>query len=84
MVVFVLGKDILFKSVLGHCEGVFNTLEALIFLLDPFQILKRKLRNYFLNSEGLRDHSYITSALVGGEGESENANFCLFLVLKTC
>ena len=30
-----------------------------------------------------RDHSYITSALVGGEGEgSENANFCLFLVLK--
>ena len=24
----------------------------------------------------LRDHSYITSALVGGEGGSENANFC--------
>ena len=33
----------------------------------------------------LRDHSYITSALVGGEGGgSENAHFCLFLVLKTC
>jgi hypothetical protein len=33
----------------------------------------------------LRDHSYITLALVGGEGGgSENANFCLFLVLKTC
>ena len=32
----------------------------------------------------IRDHSYITSALVGGEGGSENANFCLFLVLKTC
>mgnify|MGYP007048354954 CR=1 FL=1 len=31
-----------------------------------------------------RDHSYITSALVGGGGGSENANFCLFLVLKTC
>ena len=31
-----------------------------------------------------RDHSYITSALVGGEEGSENANFCLFLVLKTC
>ena len=30
----------------------------------------------------VRDHSYITSALVGGEGGSENANFCLFLVLK--
>ena len=30
-----------------------------------------------------RDLSYITSALVGGGG-SENANFCLFLVLKTC
>jgi hypothetical protein len=30
------------------------------------------------------DHSYITSALVGGKGGSENANFCLFLVLKTC
>ena len=28
----------------------------------------------------LRDHSYITSALVGGEGGSENANFCWFLV----
>ena len=32
----------------------------------------------------VRDHSYITSALVGGEGGLENANFCLFLVLKTC
>ena len=32
----------------------------------------------------IRDHSYITSALEGGEGGSENANFCLFLVLKTC
>ena len=31
-----------------------------------------------------RDHSYITSALVGGEGGggSENVNFCLFLVLQ--
>ena len=32
----------------------------------------------------IRDHSYITSALVGGKGGSENANFLLFLVLKTC
>ena len=30
------------------------------------------------------DHSYITSALVGGKGGSENAKFCLFLVLITC
>ena len=38
----------------------------------------------FSNIDAVRDHSNIMSALVGGEGGSENANFCLFLVLKTC
>ena len=31
-----------------------------------------------------KDHWYITYAILGRRGGSLNANFCLFLVLKTC
>ena len=46
------------------------------------KVCERPLRAYLIFRALIRDHLYITSALVEGEGGSENANFCLFLVQK--